>query len=234
MTIPVTFLAAAMVIALIDWLAVAFQWKNVSYLVKPGVDLALLAWVWQAGGFQGPLVWFALGLLFSLAGDIFLMLPQERFTTGLAAFLLAHLSYIIGFNQTPPPVDLASLLVVLLVAVTAWQFTRRVLKSIKATGKGEMTALIIFYSIALNLMLISALLTLVRSDIPAEGGWLVGPALMVSAGALLFYLSDALLAWNRFVSPLPHGRLQVRVTYHIGQALITAGAVLQFLLPLSS
>lgn len=234
MTISITFLAAAIVIAFIDWLAVAFQLKNISYLVKPGVIAALLAWLWQAGGFQGPLVWFALGLLFSMAGDIFLMLPGERFTAGLAAFLLVHLSYTIGFNQTLPPVELASLLVVILVAVTGWQFTRRVLKSIRATGKGERTVPIILYSIAINLMLISALVTLVRSDNPAEGGWLVGAALMVSAGALLFYLSDALLAWNRFVSPLPHSRLQVRVTYHTGQALIVAGAVLQYLQPFSS
>jgi len=37
------------------------------------------------------------------------------------------------------------------------------------------------------------------------------------AGALLFYASDATLAWNRFVEERPWGRVAVMVTYHLGQ-----------------
>ncbi len=36
-------------------------------------------------------------------------------------------------------------------------------------------------------------------------------------GAVLFYISDGVLGWNRFVDPLPHGRLIVMTTYHLGQ-----------------
>jgi uncharacterized membrane protein YhhN len=36
-------------------------------------------------------------------------------------------------------------------------------------------------------------------------------------GAVLFYASDGILGWNRFVQPLPHGRLAVMTTYHLGQ-----------------
>jgi hypothetical protein len=39
----------------------------------------------------------ALGLIFSLAGDIFLMLPTDRFREGLASFLAAHVCYIAAF-----------------------------------------------------------------------------------------------------------------------------------------
>ncbi|MDQ2727613.1 MAG: lysoplasmalogenase [Actinomycetota bacterium] len=44
--------------------------------------------------------------------------------------------------------------------------------------------------------------------------------LVVLAGgaAVLFYASDATLAWDRFVGPLRRGRLAVIVTYHLGQA----------------
>lgn len=48
---------------------------------------------------------FLLALLFSLLGDIFLMLPRERFLAGLGAFLLAHLAYgwgFLGSGQAPP------------------------------------------------------------------------------------------------------------------------------------
>ena len=37
------------------------------------------------------------GLVFSLAGDVFLMLPSDRFVAGLVAFLIAHLFYIVAF-----------------------------------------------------------------------------------------------------------------------------------------
>ena len=37
-------------------------------------------------------------------------------------------------------------------------------------------------------------------------------------GALLFYVSDAVLGWTRFVHDVPHGRVVVMTTYHLGQA----------------
>lgn len=37
------------------------------------------------------------GLVASLAGDVFLMLPGDRFIAGLASFLVAHLLYITAF-----------------------------------------------------------------------------------------------------------------------------------------
>ena len=39
-----------------------------------------------------------IGLLCSLAGDIFLMLPKDRFLPGLISFFLAHLAYIAAFT----------------------------------------------------------------------------------------------------------------------------------------
>ena len=38
------------------------------------------------------------GLLFSLVGDVSLMLPNERFIQGLVSFLVAHLCYIVAFT----------------------------------------------------------------------------------------------------------------------------------------
>jgi uncharacterized membrane protein YhhN len=36
-------------------------------------------------------------------------------------------------------------------------------------------------------------------------------------GAGLFYVSDALIAWDRFVKPRPWARLAIMTTYHLGQ-----------------
>src|SRR5207237_10020609 len=37
------------------------------------------------------------------------------------------------------------------------------------------------------------------------------------AGAVLFLVSDMLIAWNRFVHPRPWAPLAIIVTYHLGQ-----------------
>ncbi len=223
---PVTFLVIALIIAVIDWIAIARGWRKVEYFAKPGVMIALLAWMWQIGGFQGRLAWFSTGLLLSMVGDILLMLPRERFIPGLVFFLLAHVAYLLGFNTAPPPLTVAGLILVILVVITSGQVGRRILAGLARAGQHKLKIPIIIYAAVISLMLISALVTLTRRE------WAILPAFLASGGALLFYLSDTFLAWNRFVDPLPYGRLRVMVSYHLGQALIVLGAALRFLFPI--
>jgi uncharacterized membrane protein YhhN len=213
----------ALIVAVVDWVAVQKRNKPVEYIAKPGVMVVLLIWLWQASAFQGALLWFGLGLLFSMAGDIFLMLPRERFIPGLISFLLAHLAYLVGFNQSAPPINLVSILLVLLVGITSMQLYRRLSGGLQASGQADLKIPVLAYSAVISLMLISALLSLVRPE------WAEGPALVASSGALLFFLSDSFLGWNKFVAPLSYGHLRVIVTYHLGQILIVLGAVSHFL-----
>ena len=46
---------------------------------------------------------------------------------------------------------------------------------------------------------------------------------------MLFFISDTLLAWNRFVAPIRHQRVLIMSTYHLGQMGLALGAALQFL-----
>jgi uncharacterized membrane protein YhhN len=73
-------------------------------------------------------------------------------------------------------------------------------------------------------MVYSALMTWTRP------GWSIISAIVVSVGAVLFYASDSMLAWDRFLKPLPHARLWVMVTYHLGQIGIILGAMLHALI----
>ena len=208
-------------VALLDWLAIFREWRKIETFAKPGVMLLLLAWLWSTGGVRGDLAWFALGLVFSLAGDVFLVLPKEQFIPGLISFLLAHLSYIAGFNRSLPPFNLASLSLLILVGLTALRVVRAIVEGMEATGHARLKGAVLAYTGIISLMLLSALLTLVRTEWLEENAWLV------SAGAILFFISDALLAWNKFVLPVRSGRLAVMVTYHSGQVLLILGAVLQ-------
>jgi len=216
-------IGVALIVAITDWVAVATRRKTLEYFAKPGVMLVLLVWLWQASGFSGSLIWFGLGLVFSMAGDIFLMLPRERFIAGLVAFLLAHVAYIIGFNQTPTAFNLAGFVLAVLVALVFLRVYRRIAVGLDSSGQPALKTPVLVYSLVISVMLLSALLTL------AADTWQAGAAILVSAGALLFFLSDTLLAWNKFVTPIRWGRLAVIITYHLGQILITVGAAWHYL-----
>lgn len=217
-----TLVGIALIIAVVDWYAVYAQKKWLEYLAKPGVMVALLIWIVLNGGLSDGLVWFTLGLAFSMAGDIFLMLPRERFIAGLISFLLAHLMYTAGFNLAPPALNLPAAIVAVLIAFTWFRIYRAIAAGLQASGNEALKIPVLAYSLVISVMLLSALLTLTGET------WQPAPALLVSGGALLFFISDTLLAWNKFVTPLRYGRLVVILTYHLGQIMITLGAVLHF------
>ena len=69
------------------------------YLFKPLTTIliltaALIPDTWRNGAYAGLI---ALGLFFSLLGDILLMLPSDHFVQGLVSFLLAHICYGLAF-----------------------------------------------------------------------------------------------------------------------------------------
>lgn len=221
---PTLVFVLLLLTALLEWLAVYQNWRKVEYAAKPGVMVFLLLWLVLVGGLQGPLFWLGLGLLLSLAGDVFLMLPNERhwFPFGLGAFLLAHIAYIVGLNLPPAQLNTVTLGVALFVTVTAFPIINRVVRSLPEKGLRRLVEPVRYYAATISLMLFSALVTPFRAD------WQLAPALLASLGAVLFVISDLVLAWNKFVRPIRRGRLLLMITYHLGQLALVAGAVWQF------
>jgi uncharacterized membrane protein YhhN len=218
------FFALAMLSAVVEWFAVFKNRRKLEYFAKPAVMFFLAAGLALSGGTRGPLIWFLVGALLSLAGDIFLMLANERrwFLFGLAAFLLAHVAYILGFNSPPPPFSAMTLGVAVMVIVSALPLVRRILAGVVQKGLRRLLEPVRVYATVISLMLFSALMTLFRTD------WMSIPAYLVSLGAVLFLASDMVLAWNKFINPIRRGRLVLMVTYHIGQIMLVAGAIGQF------
>ena len=209
--------------AAIDWYAADRKVKILEYIFKPATMLVLLGWVWQTVGLGGGMIWFSIGAVFCLLGDVFLMIPRDLFIFGLSAFLLGHICYIIGLNNVNPFINLWGVLfIVVLAAYIGWLYPK-LAASINEKGKNALKMPVLVYSIVISLMVYSALMTWTRP------GWLTPAAVSVSLGAILFYASDSLLAWDRFVNPLSHGRLKVMVTYHLGQIGIILGGILHIL-----
>src|SRR4030042_2258544 len=89
---------------------------------------------------------------------------------------------------------------------------------------GKLKIPVFVYALAISLMVYSAFMTWTRP------GWSMYAALSVSMGSVMFYVSDSTLAWDRFVSPISHGRLKTMVTYHLAQFGIILGAILHLTL----
>jgi uncharacterized membrane protein YhhN len=207
--------------AVVDWVAILKKWPRAKYITKPLVILILLAWLILFAGLKGETVLFAMALIFSVMGDIWLMIPGSYFLLGLVSFFLAHCAYIAAFNPTIPSSPWFIVILLFFVAISSFFFFTQILAGIRRTrGARRLRILSGFYCLILTLMVISALSTLLRPD------WSIRQAGLAALGGLLFFASDTLLSYDRFVKPIRYGRLLVRVTYHLGQILLVAGAAL--------
>ncbi|HKS28593.1 MAG TPA: lysoplasmalogenase [Pyrinomonadaceae bacterium] len=153
------------------------------------------------------------GLLFSLLGDIFLMLPSDRFISGLISFLIAHLFYIAAFTidgATARPSVLAAIVLLAYGGV----MLRLLLPSL-----GKMKAPVVIYMLVILLMVWQAsnrFVSVWETD-----------TLLAFAGACLFAASDSLLALNRFRRPFRSAQLLILATYYSAQWLIALSAALR-------
>ena len=96
----------------------------------------------------------------------------------------------------------------------------RIAAGLHRQGQTALLVPVALNSVALGRMLSSAWATLFR---PA---WTPLRRGLAVAGASLFFASDAMLAWDRFVTPSPSADLRVIVTYHLGQVALAASIAL--------
>ncbi|MBE0682361.1 MAG: lysoplasmalogenase [Anaerolineales bacterium] len=217
------FLILAFVFAALEALALHKNWFKLEVIAKPGVMVFLFLWLWLSAGLDGALLWFGLGILLSVTGDVLLMISLDKFfLAGLVAFLLAHIAYIVGFNIPIPQMNFFGVVFAVMIGIGGARVIRRILDRLPGSGNERMRLPIIVYSTVISVMLLSAMLKLV--DI----SWDASAALLVSLGAFLFYLSDIILAWNKFVAPIQGGRIYNIAAYHLGQIALIAGVIAQF------
>ncbi len=150
-------------------------------------------------------------LTFSTLGDMFLGIDGERlFVFGLASFLIAHLLYIVLFvrNRSKSVISsagqkvLAALVMIFSVAMFAWLWP----------NLGDLKLPVAAYLCAITGMGVTA----TRAGFRAP--WVV-------IGAMLFIVSDSLIAVGKFKSPIEYGNYLIWATYYIGQLFIALGFI---------
>ncbi len=192
--------------------------QYIYYLFKPLTLVIAITFVaaraistGATGQFNALLI---VALVFSLGGDVFLMLPGDvplwglpTFILGLGSFLVAHLFYIALFRQGQAwfP-SRRALAIVLLVGATMY--------AIVWSGLGDpvLKIAVAAYVTVISLMAAQAIGRAVTLGDNASR-W-------VAVGACVFMVSDSLIAINKFVQPVPLSSLWILATYYAAQMLI--------------
>jgi uncharacterized membrane protein YhhN len=150
-------------------------------------------------------------LVFSLVGDVFLMLPGNYFIPGLASFLVAHVFYIALFRQGH-----------------GWFPSKRALVGVLAVGAvmygivwGGLNDPVLKIAVAAYVTVISLMAAQAMGRATTTGD---AASRWVAVGACVFMVSDSLIAINKFVTPVALSSLWILATYYCAQLLIVHNA----------
>jgi uncharacterized membrane protein YhhN len=203
--LPFIFLSAALTIY-----GELARRRGVVYVFKPLTTALIIAWaaLLPADPHSAYRTAILVGLLFSLAGDVFLMLPSDRFIAGVVAFLAAHLAYLAAFTRFVPFAAVPWAFAVVALGVAA------ILFGLWSSLPAKMRPALVLYAAVLGSMTAQAISQAVLLRAAAASA--------AATGGLLFFLSDSLLVTNRFARPFRLAPLAVLGTYYAAQVLIAA------------
>jgi uncharacterized membrane protein YhhN len=184
---------------------------------KPALmPLLAIYFLTETRGTVTPLkAWILLALGFSWMGDILLMFEESNsmfFLFGLSAFFIAQVFYIVFFHNIRMREYIRGNALLLLVVIVYYF----ILISIISPHLGDLKLPVRIYGVVLSFMVMLAMHTMFSKNRTA-GRWMM-------IGAILFVVSDSLLAFNKFYSPFDYAGVVIMLTYGVAQLFIIGGA----------
>lgn len=151
-----------------------------------------------------------IGLFFSIAGDALLLNNgNEWFMFGLLSFLVGHLFYVAAMIRRWE-FSLLTLVCVVPIGLYSWLIGWQLHNGIMTNSDNSA----LWLSVAIYVSVISVMCwTAIMSR-----NW------HATVGAILFAVSDSILAWNKFVSNVPASGIWIMLTYFAAQLFI-AGSI---------
>ncbi len=149
----------------------------------------------------------AIAFVFSAIGDLVLQLPGDKFVLGLGSFLIAHLFYIFAFVQRSRRFAVEGLMFAVILGIAIFLVIRRNL--------GQMLLPVVVYMLVILTMLWRSF-----AQIGADKF-----AKFAFYGAILFVMSDSVIAINRFCCHVSFAQALIMLLYWSGQGLIFASAL---------
>jgi len=207
-----------LIILVADLLAVQGKYTVAEYFFKPLIVIWLMAWfALELRYIQSSLKkWILLALFFSWMGDVLLMFHRDDsifFLLGLGAFLISHLFYIIFFHTIRIREMIKSKWYLILIVAIYYA----VMIGILSPYLGDLKLPVRIYAVVISCMFLLAMHMLFIKN-RGTGFWMM-------TGALLFIVSDSILAINKFYDPFEMAGVLVMFTYGIAQLFLTEGAI---------
>jgi len=192
--------------------------EQLQYVIKSLIIPVLIGYfISQTKSDAGNIkIWILAALFFSWVGDILLLFQDKKdifFLLGLSSFLLAHVFYIIFFHNIRVMENIKSNVLLLLIVVVYYA----ALTGWLSPYLGKMNLPVRIYGIVISFMFMLAMHMLFISNKKA-GRWLM-------IGALLFVVSDSVLAINKFYLSFEMAGYVIIATYGVAQLFITEGAI---------
>jgi uncharacterized membrane protein YhhN len=192
-------------------------------ICKPALMITLGLYYWSSQRErQEPIVFsVVMAIIFSCLGDVLLMLQGSNpnyFMVGLGAFLFAHIFYIFAYKQHQREEsgnELQGLQKIRFALPIVLAGTGLV--TILYNRLGDLKIPVLLYAGVLTYMVLVALFRFGRTN--------AGSFAMVFGGAILFMMSDSLIAINKFLDPLSQIEFWVMITYISAQFLIIRGLI---------
>jgi uncharacterized membrane protein YhhN len=214
------FWLALFIVSLVTNLAgIVWPQELLRDVAKPVIVISLAGYFFTATQLINTSLkkWILFALLFSWLGDVLLMF-QERdgiyFLLGLSSFLIAHIFYIVFFHKVRLAEAIKSRPVTLILVVIYYGF----LISFLSPYLGDMRLPVRVYGVVISFMCMLAMHLLF---IPAKKA-----GRFLFTGALLFVISDSILAIAKFYQPFAGADLLIMLSYGLAQLLLTQGAIL--------
>jgi len=216
---PIDYVRLFWALAATDIIAVAFDIPVNHYIAKPLLMPVLIGLMGTSGRAPGK-KYIIRGLFFAFFGDVFLLFENKNslfFIFGLVSFLTTHIFYIIYFlkiqSANTSLVKKQPLLPILVIAYgvsLVWLLYPHL---------ADLKIPVMVYAAVICTMLICSMHVFLKVKQPANWYFL--------SGALLFVISDSLLAINKFYQPFSYAAIFIMLTYCAAQYFIVNGFIKQ-------
>ena len=192
--------------AILDVFGLAFHWLWLEIISKPMIVLSLIALYVVSAKKKKYDYLFA--LLFSFLGDIFLLDKDGYFLLGIGSFLITQILFIKIIrsqlkrsNLKQKVTSILPFIIYLILLITVlWD------------SLGEFLIPVIIYGFTISVFGMLSLLNHLLSKTPKSR--------LLLFGALLFIVSDSLIAFHKFHEPVIIYPIAIMVTYILAQYLI--------------
>lgn len=195
-----------LLVSILDIIGIFLDNSLLQSIFKPLIIPTLL--IWYISKADAPNKWYMIALVFSFIGDVLLLDKMNLFIFGIGAFLITQVMYVFIFSKGLAASNSKNKL----KSIIPFLLFYSILMAVLAPKLNDFLIPVVIYGIAISIFGVVALLNYLHFKKRIT--------LTLLQGALLFIVSDSLIALNKFYEEQQLYPIIIMVTYIMAQYLI--------------